>query len=53
MISEWDQSPKGAVRRANLGFQDGAHVHWVSLGAYAVMAEEGAVRRMAGKAEGC
>lgn len=53
MISEWDQSLKGAVRRANLRFQDGRAYSWVSLGVYAVMAEEGAIRRMAGKADGC
>lgn len=53
MISEWDRSLKGAVRRANLRFQDGRAYSWVLRGAYAVMAEEGAVRRMAGKAEGC
>jgi hypothetical protein len=53
MISEWDQSLKGAVRRANLRFKDGRAYSWVSLGAYAVMAEEGAVRRMNGNADGC
>jgi hypothetical protein len=53
MVKDWDQSMKGALRRANLRFQDGRAYSWVSLGVYAVMAEEGAVRRMAGKADGC
>lgn len=52
-VSEWDESVKGAVRRANLRFKDGRAYAWVSLGLYAVMAEEGAIRRMSGKADAC
>ena len=48
MVKEWDQSVKGAVRRANLRFKDGRAYSWVSLGLYAIFAEEGAVRRMNG-----
>jgi hypothetical protein len=52
-VSEWDESVKGAVRRANLRFKDGRAYAWVSLGLYAVMAQEGAIRRMSGKADAC
>ncbi|MBL9098370.1 MAG: hypothetical protein JNK07_15680 [Alphaproteobacteria bacterium] len=52
-VDEWDNSVKGAVRRANLRFKDGRAYSWVSLGLYAVMAEEGAVRRMNGTADAC
>jgi len=52
-VSEWDESVKGAVRRANLRFKDGRAYAWVSLGLYAVMAEEGAIRRMSGNADAC
>jgi hypothetical protein len=52
-VDEWDNSVKGAVRRANLRFKDGRAYSWVSLGLYAVMAEEGAIRRMNGKADAC
>lgn len=52
-VKEWDESVKGAVRRANLRFKDGRAYAWVSLGLYAVMAEEGAIRRMSGKADAC
>jgi hypothetical protein len=52
-VSEWDDSVKNAVRRANLRFKDGRAYAWVSLGLYAVMAEEGALRRMSGKADAC
>ncbi|MCE9524284.1 MAG: hypothetical protein K8S25_17835 [Alphaproteobacteria bacterium] len=48
MVKEWDESVKGAVRRANLRFKDGRAYAWVSLGLYAFFAEEGAVRRMNG-----
>jgi hypothetical protein len=52
-VSEWDESVKGAVRRANLRFKDQRAYAWVSLGLYAVMAEEGAMRRMSGKGDAC
>jgi hypothetical protein len=52
-VSDWDESVKGAVRRANLRFKDGRAYAWVSLGLYAIMAEEGAIRRMSGKADAC
>jgi hypothetical protein len=52
-VGEWDASVKSAVRRANLRFKDGRAYAWVSLGLYAVMAEEGAIRRMSGKADAC
>ena len=52
-VSEWDESVKNAVRRANLRFKDGRAYAWVSLGLYAVMAEEGAIRRMNGQADAC
>jgi len=48
MVKEWDESVSGAVRRANLRFKDGRAYSWVSLGLYAIFAEEGAVRRMTG-----
>ena len=53
MVTEWDESVKGAIRRANLRFNDGRAYSWVSLGLYASMAEEGAMRRMNGGAEAC
>lgn len=52
-VGEWDESVRGAVRRANLRFKDGRAYAWVSLGIYASVAQEGALRRMAGKAEPC
>jgi hypothetical protein len=52
-VDEWDESVKNAVRRANLRFKDGRAYAWVSLGLYAVMAQEGALRRMNGKADAC
>lgn len=52
-VSEWDESVRNAMRRANLRFKDGRAYAWVSLGLYAVMAEEGAIRRMNGQAEAC
>lgn len=52
-VSEWDESVKGAVRRANLRFKDGRAYAWVSLGLYTIMAQEGAIRRMSGKADAC
>jgi hypothetical protein len=53
MIGEWDQSLKRAIGKAKLGFKDARAYSWVSLGLYAMMAEEGAVRRMAGQADAC
>lgn len=53
MVTEWDESVRGAVRRANLGFKDGRAYSWVSMGLYAIFAEEGAMRRMMGKADAC
>lgn len=52
-VGEWDESLRGAVRRANLRFKDQRAYAWVSLGAYAAMAKEGAVRRMSGVADAC
>jgi hypothetical protein len=53
MVGEWDSSIKGAIRKANLGFKDGRAYSWVSLGLYAMMAEEGTTRRMAGMTDAC
>lgn len=53
MVTEWDESLKGAIRRANLRFKNGRAYAWVSLGLYAIVAQEGALRRMAGKASAC
>lgn len=53
MVTEWDESLKGAIRRANLRFKDGRAYAWVSLGVYAIVAQEGALRRMVGKASAC
>lgn len=53
MVGEWDQSLKSAIGKARLGFKDARAYSWVSLGLYAIMAEEGAMRRMAGKAGAC
>jgi len=53
MTKEWDESMKGAIRRANLRFKDGRAYSWVSLGLYSIVAQEGAVRRMLGKASAC
>ena len=53
MIGEWDQSLKRAIGKAKLGFKDARAYSWVSLGLYAIMAEEGAMRRMDGKADPC
>ena len=52
-VGEWDELVRNAVRKANLGFKDGRAYAWVSLGLYASFAQEGALRRMAGKAEPC
>lgn len=52
-VSEWDKSVSSAVNKANLRFKDQRAMAWVSLGLYAVMAEEGAVRRMNGQADAC
>jgi hypothetical protein len=52
-VGEWDESVKGAVRRANLRFKDGRAYAWVSLGLYTIMAQEGAIRRMNGQADAC
>ncbi len=53
MVGDWDSSVMKAVRKARLGFQNGSAYSWVSLAMYATMAEEGAVRRMNGKAGAC
>ena len=53
MVKEWDSSVMTAVKKANLRFKNGAAYSWVSLGVYATMAEEGAVRRMNGEADAC
>lgn len=53
MMKEWDDSVGNAVRKANLRFENTRAYSWVSLGVYAVMAQEGSVRRMAGKADAC
>lgn len=53
MVREWDSSVMSAVRRANLRFQNGGAYSWVSLALYATMAQEGALRRMAGQADAC
>jgi len=52
-VAEWDRSVGNAVNRARLRFRDQRALAWVSLGLYAAMAKEGAVRRMAGKAGAC
>lgn len=53
MTKEWDVSVANAVRRANLRFENGRAYSWVSLGLYSIMAQEGAMRRMSGKADAC
>jgi hypothetical protein len=53
MVGEWDESLKGAIRRANLRFQDGRAYSFVSLALYAILAQEGTMRRMAGTADAC
>lgn len=47
-VGEWEESVKGAIRRASLHFKNSRAFAWVSLGVYANMAEEGAMRRFAG-----
>lgn len=53
MVKEWDESVKGAMRRANLRFNNAGTYSWISLGLYANMAEEGAMRRMNGGTASC
>ena len=53
MVGDWDRSLKTAVVRAHLGFQDGRAYSFVSLALYAIMAEEGTMRRMAGAPNSC
>ena len=53
MVGEWDESLKNAIRKANLGFKNGRAYAFVSLALYAIMAEEGTMRRMAGTADAC
>jgi hypothetical protein len=53
MVHDWDDAVRKGIRRANLGFRNGAAYPWVSLAMYAVMGQEGAVRRMNGKADAC
>jgi hypothetical protein len=52
-VTEWDGSIKNAIKRANVRFTDQRAYSWLSLGLYASMAEEGALRRMAGRAGAC
>lgn len=52
-VGEWDASLRSSIGKARLGFQNARAYSWVSLGLYAIMAEEGAVRRMAGTAGPC
>ena len=52
-IGEWDASIRGAIGKARLDFKNTRAYSWVSLGLYAIMAEEGAMRRMAGTAGAC
>jgi len=53
MVKEWDSSVNSGIGRANLGFRNRSALPWLSLAMYAVMAEEGAARRMNGQAETC
>jgi len=53
MVREWDSSVSSGIGRANLQFRNRGALSWVSLGMYAVMAEEGAARRINGQAEPC
>jgi hypothetical protein len=53
MVAEWDNSVKRAVRKANLQLQNQGAYSWVSLAMYAIMAEEGAARRMTADGAGC
>lgn len=53
MVHEWDESLKGAARRANLRFKDGRAYSFVFLALYAIMAQEGSMRRMSGAAGAC
>jgi hypothetical protein len=53
MVKEWDESVKGAMRRAQLRFNNSGTYAWISLGLYANMAEEGAVRRLNGGSAAC
>lgn len=52
-VTAWDQSVASAVRRANLRFKNDRARAWVSLGLYAIMGQEGAIRRMSGQADAC
>ena len=52
-IREWDASLKSAIGKARLGLENPRAYSWVSLGLYAIMAEEGAVRRIEGTAPAC
>lgn len=53
MVKEWDESVAGALRRARLRFNNAGTYPWISLGVYANMAEEGAMRRLKGGTAGC
>ena len=53
MVKEWDSSVGSGIGRAKLRFQNRGALSWLSLAMYAVMAEEGAARRMNGQAEAC
>lgn len=53
MVKEWDESVGAAMRRARLRFNNSGTYAWISLGIYANMAQEGAIRRMNGQAEPC
>ena len=50
---EWDSSVASGIGRAKLQLRHQSAKPWVSLAMYAVMAEEGAARRMAGQTEPC
>lgn len=53
MVKEWDESVAGAMRRARLRFNNAGTYPWISLGVYANMAEEGAMRRLKGGTAAC
>lgn len=53
MVKEWDESVAGAMRRARLRFNNAGTYPWISLGVYANMAEEGAMRRLKGGTATC
>jgi hypothetical protein len=52
-VIDWDESIRNAIRKANLGFNNGRAYAFVTLALYAIMGQEGAMRRMAGGGESC